>query len=125
MKENYLFPNQFKKIGWIVFIPALILGLFFIIYQFDPIFSDVKLFAILTSGIGPWESGISFFEIIKTNIMDELLGLLIIIGLLFIAFSKEKSEDEFILKIRLESLVWATYINYIILILVLAEYVEL
>ena len=34
-------------------------------------------------------------------------------------FSKEKDEDEFIAKMRLESLVWATYVNYSILLLAL------
>ena len=33
------------------------------------------------------------------------------------AFSKEKDEDELIAKIRLESLVWAMYLNYGILLL--------
>ena len=57
-----------------------------------------------------------FFSITENNILDEIIGLLLIIGALLIAFSKEKSEDEFISKIRLESLVWATYINFAILI---------
>jgi len=33
-----------------------------------------------------------------------------------VAFSKEKTEDEFILRTRIDSLLWATYINYFILI---------
>jgi hypothetical protein len=33
-----------------------------------------------------------------------------------VAFAKEKHEDEFIAKIRLESFLWATYINYAILL---------
>ena len=32
-----------------------------------------------------------------------------------VAFSKEKQEDELIAKIRLDSLVWATYVNYAVL----------
>jgi len=58
-----------------------------------------------------------FFSFTENNILDEIAGLLIIIGALLIAFSKEKLEDEFIAKIRLESLVWATYVNYAILLL--------
>jgi hypothetical protein len=54
---------------------------------------------------------------VKNNVFDELIGLLLIAGGLFIAFSKEETEDEFIAKIRLESLVWATYFNYAILML--------
>jgi hypothetical protein len=49
--------------------------------------------------------------------LDEISGLLLIIGGLLIVSSKAKSEDEFISKIRLESLLWATYVNYFILIL--------
>jgi len=36
---------------------------------------------------------------------------------LLVAFSKEESEDEYISKIRLESLVWAVYFNYAILLI--------
>jgi hypothetical protein len=57
-----------------------------------------------------------FFGKQNNNLLDEIIGVLLIISLLFIAFSKEKIEDEFISKIRLESLVWAVYVNYIILI---------
>jgi hypothetical protein len=35
--------------------------------------------------------------------------------LLFVAFSKEKVEDEMISRLRLESLQWAVYVNYIVL----------
>ena len=117
MKTNYLLPNQFKKIGWILFIPSFILGLFFVIYQFQPKIFEIHVLAIIESGFEPWATGQNFCSIIKTNIVDELIGLVLIISSLFIAFSKERLEDELISKIRLESLVWATYVNYLILIL--------
>jgi hypothetical protein len=117
MKPNYLLSNQFKKIGWILFIPSMILGLLFVIFQFQPKFLDMKVFAILESGIAPWETNHGFCVITQTNATDEIIGILLIISLFFIAFSKEKNEDEFISKIRLESLLWATYINYAVLII--------
>jgi hypothetical protein len=58
-----------------------------------------------------------YFGIISNNVLNEILGVLVIISGLMVAFSKEKNEDEFISKIRLQSLVWATYWNYGILIL--------
>lgn len=115
MKTNYLLSNRFKKIGWILFIPSIILGLLFVIFQFQPKFLDIKVFAILGDQ-GPF-SGTTFCNIIKTNVTDEIIGTLLIISLCLIVFSKEKEEDEFIARIRLESLLWATYINYAILIL--------
>jgi cell division protein FtsW (lipid II flippase) len=42
--------------------------------------------------------------------------LLMVIGLLLVAFSKEKIEDEQISQLRLDSLQWAVYLNYLVLI---------
>ena len=117
MKTNYLFPNQFKKIGWILFIPSIILGMLFVIFQFQPNFLEIQILAIFESSVAPWSSGTIFFDVTKTNLIDELIGLSLIISSIFIVFSKEKLEDELISKMRLESLVWATYVNYLILIL--------
>ena len=76
---------------------------------------DIKVFAIVE------DTGLSskknYASILTNNILDEIASILIIIGAILIAFSKEKLEDEFISKIRLESLAWAVYINYTILIL--------
>ena len=51
------------------------------------------------------------------NFTDEFALTGIIISLLFIAFAREKNEDEFITKTRLESWQWAVLINYILLLL--------
>ena len=44
-------------------------------------------------------------------------SILVLIGLFLIAFSKEKIEDEQISQLRLDSLRWAIYMNYFILLL--------
>ena len=109
MKTDYLLPNRFKIIGWILFIPGIMLGILFLIYEPQPKFLDATVFAIAES--------LFKFSFIKNNVYDEITALLLIIGPIFIAFSRQKSEDEYISKIRLDSLVWATYVNYIIVIL--------
>ncbi len=114
MKANYLFPNRYKKIGWLIFIPGILLGIVFLIYQSEISLFDFKVFAVARDEIFSKTILFSFFD---NNILDEVSSVLIIIGALLIAFSKEEYEDEFISKIRLESLVWATYVNYIVLIL--------
>jgi len=43
--------------------------------------------------------------------------LLMAIGLFLAAFSKEKIEDEQISQLRLDSLQWAIYVNYVLLII--------
>lgn len=113
MKVPYLFPHRLKIWGWVVLIPSLILGLITLITNYEPDFLEVNVLALFRdSMIG--KNGVAV--ITKNNILDEIFGVLVIISGLIVAFSKEKIEDEFISKIRLESLVWATYVNYAILI---------
>ena len=46
-------------------------------------------------------------------------ALFMAIGLFIVAFSKEKIEDEQISQLRLDSLQWAIYFNYLLLIVIL------
>ena len=120
MKINYLFPHRFKKLGWIVFIPVL---LFFIFYLFNyKLFGDFfnrelnfHVFAIVDDS--NLATGTKFFKKIENNILDELIFSLLIVSGILVGFSKVKVEDEMVSKIRLESLVWATYANYAILLI--------
>jgi hypothetical protein len=114
MEINYLFPNKFKKIGWLLLIPSAIMGLITLLYECEPGFLDFDLPAIF---IDDFSKEQKLYGMVKNNILNEILGILIIISSLFVAFSKEKLEDEYISKIRLESLVWAVYVNYGILLL--------
>ncbi len=113
MKSHYLFNNKWKKPAWLVFLPSAILGIVWMISQYDIAGLDVKSFSFFHE---PFMGKFSLFTIVENNIADEILGILIIVSSLLIAFSKEKNEDEFISNIRLESLVWATYFNYAVLL---------
>lgn len=115
MKINYLFPNKFKKIGWFILFPSLILGLAVLILEYEPIFLDINLPTVFIDDF-EFSSSKGLFGFVNNNILNEIFGILIIISSLFVAFSKEKLEDEYISKIRLESLVWAVYVNYGILL---------
>ena len=95
MKTSLLLPNDFKKIGWVIFIPTFLLGCS--ICFFDENF-DRWLFP----------------EAVMTNIA--IIGT--VVGALFIGFSREKIEDEMIQHIRLNALMAAMWINYLLLIVV-------
>lgn len=115
MKLKFLFPNKFKKIGWLILIPSAIIGLVVLIYEYEPSFLDFNVPAIFVDEIILSDSK-RLFGIVNNNILNEILGILIIISSLLVAFSNEKLDDEYISKIRLESLVWAVYVNYGILL---------
>ena len=114
MKEKYLFPNRFKMLGWFILIPASIIGLLDLIFELEPEFLTFNVPAFFIDEIFGQDK---FVGIISNNLLNEIIGILIIIGALLVAFSREKIEDEFISRIRLDALVWAVYINYGILLI--------
>lgn len=108
METKFLFPDRFKKIGWFIFIPALILGTIYMITGTEFDFLDARAFAFIDDEL---MGKTQFMTIVDNNLTDEIIGILLLIGAVLVAFSKEKDEDEFIMKIRLESLLWATFVN--------------
>jgi hypothetical protein len=56
------------------------------------------------------------FSLHYHNFTADLFGIIVIVGLLLAAFSKEKHEDERIATIRMESILWAVYVNTLFLI---------
>ncbi len=113
MKTNLLLPHCYQRIGWIMLLPAFVLGVILQITGFEPpdIF-EIPVFAIADLeilGEDVW------FGLTENNILDEVITLLLIAGALLVVFSKERTEDELISRIRMESLIWATLVNYFIL----------
>ncbi|MEJ2113252.1 MAG: hypothetical protein P8X62_06030 [Flavobacteriaceae bacterium] len=115
MRTHYLLPNKYKNLGWVLFSIGLAFGIFLFLNDYESDLLNTKVLAIYYEGIFDSQDG--FFKIVNNNIVDELAAIFIIIGGLLIGFTKEKVEDEFIYKLRKDSLVWAIIINYLILIL--------
>ncbi|MFM2230602.1 MAG: hypothetical protein RL607_1860 [Bacteroidota bacterium] len=110
MKTKFLFPNSWKKVGWLLFLPGIILVLVssFLDINIDD-YLQTTVFAVYSDDM---LSKSSWFHCIQNGISDELLTIMVIGGGLLVGFSKMKNEDEMISNIRYESLVWATYLNY-------------
>lgn len=107
MKASNLLPFKVKRLGWITLLPAMILGIMVMYFDFE-----IPGFSVVVPYEKPLFSGFS-----KNNLTDELVSIIVIVSLILIAFSEEKEEDEWVSKIRLESLQWSVYANYILLIL--------
>ena len=117
MQSTFLLPHKYKIYGWIIFIPSLIIAFLTVLYEWNPDFFTVNTFVFAQDEIFGKKEYFSFSEV---NIFCEIFGILAIIGGIMVAFSKTKLEDEFIQSLRLKSLVWATYLNYAVLILAIA-----
>ena|ERR1700744_2288266 len=107
MKSRFLFPHKWRVAGFAL----LLLAAFMVVYN------------CITSGGITATTGLSggfFNKPLSEQIAiaaNDVEYLSVIIGLLLIGFSKEKVEDEQIVQLRLDSLQWAVYVNYSILIL--------
>lgn len=110
----YLFPNKCKIYGWIMLIPSLFLITIMNFIDIEPDFLDVRVFAVVYEMIFQQPN---YFSFIEKNITLDLGLIVLIIGGVLVCFSKEQLEDEYIKVLRMESLVWAVYINYAVLIL--------
>jgi len=106
MKSSLLLPSRYKIIGILLFIPSLVLGLFYRFREFSFDFLTLKQSYKLPLG----DKNINLDE--QINLTDEFALTGLIVGLLFIAFAREKQEDEFIHHTRLQSWQWSVLINY-------------
>lgn len=110
MKANNLLPFKVKRLGWIILLPSLLLGIMVMYFEFE-----IPGFSIVI----PYEDGLVDRMPAPNNLTNEIVAIIVIVALGLIAFSEEKVEDEWVSKIRLESLQWSVYANYILLILMI------
>ncbi|MBR2637977.1 MAG: hypothetical protein IKD40_03935 [Bacteroidaceae bacterium] len=113
MKTNYLLPTVFSKIGWFLFVPSLILGIYYL-------FGNDAVINIGGSSAIALFDGITETEVLSTTYndswTDEILIITTTLSMLFIGFSREKEEDECIANIRMNSLVWSIMVSSMVLI---------
>lgn len=110
MLTKILLPHRFQKIGWLLFVPFAVLLFATNYFSFEIPWLDFQ--------IGPASSGISgFFDPDKKNFTLEFALIGAFVSLFLLAFSKEKEEDEYIQKLRLDSLLVAFYANTFILVI--------
>jgi len=114
MKTNYLLPNKFKKLGWVLFILGILGGIFMYVTNFDS--TEILKIKVLSIYHNHIFGEPSFFKSVENGVFDELVSVFIIVGGFLVGFTKEKIEDEFIYKLRKDSLVWALIVNYSILL---------
>ena len=105
MKTNYLLPHKFKTLGWVLFILGIISGVIVVTNQYDSNALTIIVLSIYNEG-SIFNKNEGFFKIVENSVLDEIIAIAIIVGGLIVGFTKEKVEDEFIYKLRKDSLVW-------------------
>lgn len=106
MEMKLLFPHRYRLIGCILAVPAAVVMIFNLYFEFGFPFLQYT-----GSGSDPIFDGPFIFNLRYHNFTGEVASILLILGLLMIAFSRERVEDERTIRLRLESLLWAVYVN--------------
>lgn len=113
MSNQLLLPNKFKKVGWLMLLPAMIAGVILSVTDYQAAWLNVKVFALVNNGFFDKPQ---FFSLIETNITNTLVGVVFIVGAILVIFSREKTDDEYIANLRLKSLQWSILLNNILLL---------
>jgi hypothetical protein len=105
MKTRFLFPYWCRYLGWlliVIHIPIMVL----------------KKMTVHNNFRG-YSTGVNTDLFSPDHLFFIATAVFMAIGLFLVAFSKERIEDEQISQLRLDSLQWAVYFNYLLLIVTL------
>ena len=113
MKKNFLLPHCYMKIGLFMLVPFIIMACIDFLgmapsidislpYIYDDLFTSNHWFSIAN----------------KEDVFMEIWMLGLFFSLLFISLSKEKIEDEMIMNIRLQSMLFALWCTAAVFIFV-------
>ncbi len=116
MNSKILFPNKWKLPALFIFIPCFLMVVAQILLGLEVQWMELEVnLPVITDN--PLFGSRRYFVWVERDIADlVLLSVTIISGVIY-AFAKEKQEDEMITSIRKDSLIWAFYFNYAVLII--------
>lgn len=104
-------PHSYRIVGWILTIPAFAAGLWFMFAEPEFGALDARVFALIGEKGNDFLGDTAFFVFMKNNLTDELIGAVLLIGLFLLCFTREKKEDEYIARVRSESMQWAVFVQ--------------
>ncbi len=113
MQNQLLLPHRFKLPGWILLIVSIVAGIVLQLSDFNFFQLPARMFVFVS---GDLMQDNQYLTIARVNLMNTIVGSLLVIGALMVAFSRELEEDEYIAALRLSAFQWAVLVNYLILL---------
>jgi len=109
---SFLLPKGLKPLGFILTGIGIILAIIRYFFGVKPEFLKRNVFAVYSQYLGS-----KFMQVIKNQLLEEMAGVLLIIGLFLIAFTREKDEDEKTNEFRLRAFFIAAYATVIFVLI--------
>ena len=113
MKQNYLLPHGFKRVGLIMLVPFLAACIWLLCGPCEGDWFTVDVPALFTLDLA---STSEWFGMTVTDPVNEICMLGLMVSLVFIALSREKDEDEMTAVVRMQSFVWSFWCTAILLL---------
>jgi len=106
--KNFLLPYYFKTIGTFLIVVGIVIAVLYLKFNLN---YTTYVFAVLSIYLEN-----QFFVITKTNIVDEVILILLLIGFGLMVFSQEKNESEYLNTLRAKALTFAVMANMIFML---------
>lgn len=120
--SKLLLPYGFKRAGWWILALGCVFALFYVIIPESATINEFlprtwNDFRVLF-GLEPYPPTFNSFDgfAADSDLMLTLTGILLLVGGVFVGFSRNRDEDEYIAYVRYESLIIALYVNSIVLL---------
>ena len=110
--SDLLLPHKFKPVGLLLILPGFLLLLIRYYFEIKPSFLNFKVFAIYSTYLET-----KYFSVIENHVTEELGGLLLFLGFMFVNLSKEKEEQPEYNQYRYQALIYTFYATYLFLII--------
>lgn len=104
MKSVPMLPFRYKWPGLVLALIGIIIGIAVMYFDFRPEWLA-------------FETHPDMIFMNTQNLIDEVALSLVLIGLMGVAFSRERIEDEFVAHIRLQSLLWSVAVYYAVVLI--------
>lgn len=111
MNSRIFLPHKLRFVGIFFFVSGLVAGYLRFWLGIKPASLTVPVFSVYSTFLET-----KTFHIITNNISEEIVAILLLVGLLLLNFSKESSETDFTNALRFKALLYSVFANSIFLI---------
>jgi len=109
--SKILFPRYFRYIGIVLTIAGTVFSIIRFGYGIKPAFLESKVFVIYAAYLQTSE-----FKVITNNISEEICGITLLLGLIFLAFSRFKTETDELWRLRTKAFIYSIYTHTALLL---------
>jgi len=107
-----LFPKWCRRLGFVLILSGSIVSFLIYVLDLKPAFLSIKVFAVFSYYFEK-----KYFSFIQNDAGEEIIIILILLGLFLVSFSKLKKETELTVMIRVKAIFLSVYINTFFLVL--------